>query len=191
MWIICCGLHSTWSQPSWTPLGDFKMWHFMLDVSFICHPSIFSGDLRATELRRMCLFYYWSSSCTFHHTHFSLSLIQPLTGPFDFWETHNKKHRMSLMKQHTQWYEISNGENKLKYQPQIRVKPEWIFTGGPWVKLCVQSLQRMHQLLLWAGCGLCWTCWTHHFLFFFVLHLRIDVEAWDLPWGKIYSEAKG
>lgn len=47
----------------------------------------------------------------------------------------------------------------------------------------------MHQVPLWAWRGLCRISWTHHFLFFFVLHLRIDVEAWDLPWGKIYSEA--
>lgn len=64
-----------------------------------------------------------------------------------------------------------------------------VLTDGPWVELCVQNLQRMHQVPLWAGRGLCWICWTLHFLFFFVLHLRIDVEAWDLPWGKIHSEA--
>lgn len=70
------------------------------------------------------------------------------------------------------------------------LRGECIFTYGPWVELCVQNLHRMHQVPLWAGRGLCWISWTPHFLFFFVLHLRIDVEAWDLPWGKIYSEAK-
>lgn len=32
-----------------------------------------------------------------------------MTGPFHLWETHNKKHTMSPMKQQTQWCESSNG----------------------------------------------------------------------------------
>lgn len=80
-------------------------------------------------------------------------------------------------------------EQKIKCQQLINEKSEQIFTNGLCGKLCFQNLQRIHQVPLWAGRGLRWNYWTHHFLFFFVLHLRIDVEAWDLPWGKIYNEA--
>lgn len=57
------------------------------------------------------------------------------------------------------------------------------FTVGPRVELCVQNLQGRNQAPLGVGRAFFWTFWTFrdHFLLFFVLHLRIDVEAWDLP----------
>lgn len=123
------------------------------------------------------------------YSFFCLAVVHPVTGPFHFWETHNKKHRMSLVKQQTQWWETSNGETEWKRLVTDQSQTGAVSTSGPGVQLCVQNLQRMHRVPLWAGCALCWINWTRHFLFFFVLHLRIDVETWDLPWGKIYSEA--
>lgn len=109
------------------------------------------------------------------HTHFHLVVL--LTGPFH-WETHNKTHS-TASRQHVNTMVWNKRQKILKL----------MFTDGPRVQLCVQNLQRMHQVPLRAGRGHRWIRWTH-FLFFFVLHLRIDVEAWDLPWGKIYSEAE-
>lgn len=69
-------------------------------------------------------------------------------------------------------------------------------TDGLGVELWVQWLQWLQcceQLFLWtaAGCAVSGAHWTlDHFLFFFVLHRCIDVEAWDLPWGKIYNETR-
>lgn len=80
-----------------------------------------------------------------------------------------------------------------KKNERSRARPksmqERVFTDWPGVELCVQNLQRL-QVPLGVGLGLGGIRRTRHFLFFFVLHLCIDVEAWDLPWGKIYSEPK-
>lgn len=118
----------------------------------------------------------WFISCSSLHR-----TISPLRNT-----TKKKKnrHRMSVMEHAVAVItdgDVSHGSG---------LRGECVLTYGPWVELCVQNLHRMHQAPLWAGRGLCWISWTPHFLFFFVLHLRIDVEAWDLPWGKIYSEAK-
>lgn len=118
----------------------------------------------------------WFISCSSLHR-----TISPLRNKT---KTKNQRHRMSVTERAMAVItdgDVSHGSG---------LRGECVLTYGPWVELCVQNLHRMHQVPLWAGRGLCWISWTPHFLFFFVLHLRIDVEAWDLPWGKIYSEAK-
>lgn len=128
---------------------------------------------RTAEGQRVITLLWFISCSSLHRT------ISPLRN-----KTKKQRYRMSVM-EHAMAVitdgHVSHGSG---------LRGECVFTYGPWVELCVQNLHRMHQVPLWAGRGLCWISWTPHFLFFFVLHLRIDVEAWDLPWGKIYSEAK-
>lgn len=65
-------------------------------------------------------------------------------------------------------------------QARLKSIQECVFTDWLGVELCVQNLQRL-QVPLGVGPGLCGINRTRHFLFFFVLHLCVDVEAWDLP----------
>lgn len=61
---------------------------------------------------------------------------------------------------------------------------EHVRTNGVEVELSVQRRRRGWKLSLRAAAelalhGACWA--PDHFLLFFVLHRRIEVEAWDLP----------
>lgn len=83
---------------------------------------------------------------------------------------------------------------KKKYCSGIYLKYEPVRTNGVDVELSVQRLRRGGKRSLRAAARLVlhWARWApDHFLLFFVLHRCIEVEAWDLPWGKSYNEMWG
>lgn len=163
----------SWAEPNVLQVYDAPL-KLILGFSSIPQPSVLSVNSRKESDLLIVPKRSHSILC---QTQFSLAL--PLIGPFH-WE-----------KRQDEWHKHKHEDNEGKRGLRISNKCRRGFTNGPWGKLWVQDLQRMHQVLLWAGRGLRWIHWTLHFLFFFVLHLRIDVEAWDLPWEKIHSEASG